>query len=186
MSYCLGSTKAKINISISEKLIETIKFDKPPINVNLQHGQTAQVQGAGLDLNNCGQFNNYQIIEYSGFVVLVSTSVATPSSNSAGFCSGLKPSVNGVLTPGTNDVYHPSATIVRQYSSDWILTVVDSLGRIIVKKYSTEPTYTVACGDECPEGFCKCIIPEYPGYCCLDCNSAAASIRSITNSLRGR
>lgn len=46
-------------------------------------------------------------------------------------------------------------------------------------------SFHVTCGD-CPEGFCKCIIPEYPGYCCLDCNAAAASIRSITNELKGK
>ncbi|MCC5625111.1 hypothetical protein LC574_29075, partial [Nostoc sp. CHAB 5715] len=46
--------------------------------------------------------------------------------------------------------------------------------------------FKVSCGDECPEGFCKCPIPEYPGYCCLDCASIAASIRAITNGLRAK
>lgn len=46
--------------------------------------------------------------------------------------------------------------------------------------------FVVTCDDDCPEGFCKCIIPEYPGYCCLDCNATAASIRAITNDLRGK
>lgn len=54
------------------------------------------------------------------------------------------------------------------------------------KDTTIPPKYEVACGEECPEGFCKCITPEYPGYCCLDCNSTAASIRAITNDLKGK
>lgn len=46
--------------------------------------------------------------------------------------------------------------------------------------------YKVSCGDGCPEGFCKCPSPEYPGYCCLDCSAIAGSIHAITNELRGR
>ncbi|MEH2331569.1 hypothetical protein [Nostoc sp.] len=46
--------------------------------------------------------------------------------------------------------------------------------------------YNVSCGNECPEGFCKCIIPEYPGYCCLDCSATATQIREITNDLRAK
>jgi hypothetical protein len=45
--------------------------------------------------------------------------------------------------------------------------------------------YTVACG-RCPPGTCECKIDAYPGYCCLDCNSTAASIRTITNELRAK
>ncbi|QHG15810.1 hypothetical protein [Nostoc sp. ATCC 53789] len=54
------------------------------------------------------------------------------------------------------------------------------------KEGEIPPKYTVACGDGCPEGFCRCTTPGYPGYCCLDCNSTAASIRFITNDLKGR
>ncbi|WP_218964710.1 hypothetical protein [Nostoc linckia] len=46
--------------------------------------------------------------------------------------------------------------------------------------------YKVSCGDECPEGFCKCPSPEYPGYCCLDCTATAASIHAITDDLKVR
>lgn len=43
----------------------------------------------------------------------------------------------------------------------------------------------VACGD-CPPGYCRCVIPEYPGYCCLDCNATAEQIKVITNELRSK
>lgn len=39
--------------------------------------------------------------------------------------------------------------------------------------------YKVACGDECPPGMCKCPIPQYPGYCCLDCAQVAARINNL-------
>ncbi|MBC6436215.1 hypothetical protein FM036_45630 [Nostoc sp. HG1] len=58
--------------------------------------------------------------------------------------------------------------------------------RIIFKDQSmASVTFSVSCGD-CPEGFCRCVIPEYPGYCCLDCNATAAKIRTITNELRSK
>lgn len=186
MIYCIGASKATITVSINNQIVEKVISNLPAVNVNLQHGQTAQIQGAGVDLNNCGQLNNYAIREYNGFLTFVAISVVTPASNPAGFCSGLKPAVNGETTSGTDDVYHSSAKIIRQYSSDWVLTVIDSAGRIITREYLIEPTYTVACDDECPEGFCKCLTPEYPGYCCLNCASTAASIRTITNELRGK
>ena len=45
--------------------------------------------------------------------------------------------------------------------------------------------YDVQC-TKCPEGTCECPTPNYPGYCCLDCASTAASIRAITNNLRAK
>lgn len=64
-----------------------------------------------------------------------------------------------------------------------IIQIISSTGQIFTKTGECPIEYTVICGDECPEGSCKCITPGYPGYCCLDCGSAAASIRAITNSL---
>ncbi|MEH2169333.1 MAG: hypothetical protein V7K41_22280 [Nostoc sp.] len=64
------------------------------------------------------------------------------------------------------------------------IQIIDSMGRIFSKTSECPIKYTVACGDDCPEGFCKCEISEYPGYCCLNCNATARSIRDITNNLR--
>ena len=36
--------------------------------------------------------------------------------------------------------------------------------------------YTVACGEECPEGFLKCESTSYPGYCCISCNELKAQV----------
>lgn len=40
-------------------------------------------------------------------------------------------------------------------------------------------SFTVACGDECPEGYCKIDCETYPGYCCLN----EAKIKSLSNQL---
>lgn len=66
------------------------------------------------------------------------------------------------------------------------IQIIDSVGRIFSKIGECPIEYTVSCDDDCPEGFCKCEIAEYPGYCCLDCNSIARSIRDITNDLRAK
>jgi hypothetical protein len=65
-----------------------------------------------------------------------------------------------------------------------IIQIVNSSGNSFVKQGECPIKYTVACDDGCPEGFCKCSSPEYPGYCCLDCNATANEIRSITQSLK--
>lgn len=45
-------------------------------------------------------------------------------------------------------------------------------------------TFSVACGDECPEGTTKCLKSDYPGYCCLPCAPIAAEIKAIASQIR--
>ncbi|MCC5626855.1 hypothetical protein LC613_01070 [Nostoc sphaeroides CHAB 2801] len=66
-----------------------------------------------------------------------------------------------------------------------VIRIVDSQGTLIHEE-ENECDYQVACDERCPEGFCECPSSTYPGYCCLDCAFAAASIRAITNELRGK
>ncbi|MEH2302865.1 MAG: hypothetical protein V7K88_28785 [Nostoc sp.] len=40
--------------------------------------------------------------------------------------------------------------------------------------------FTVACGDECPNGYCKIDCETYPGYCCIN----EAEIKSLSNQLK--
>ena len=40
-------------------------------------------------------------------------------------------------------------------------------------------SFTVACGDECPDGYCKIECETYPGYCCIN----EAEIKSLSNQL---
>lgn len=62
--------------------------------------------------------------------------------------------------------------------------VTDATGKIFERTESTCPEVYVTCGDECPPGMCKCPSDAYPGYCCLDCSSVAASLRQIANQAR--
>ncbi|MEH2322052.1 MAG: hypothetical protein V7K32_00315 [Nostoc sp.] len=80
---------------------------------------------------------------------------------------------SAVFTPNSQRIYR--------------IKVLDTTGKVIFENFketNTPPKYQVACGVACPEGFCKCEIPEYPGYCCLDCAFTAASIHAITNELK--
>ena len=49
--------------------------------------------------------------------------------------------------------------------------------------------FTVACGDNCPDGYMRCEKPEYPGYCCIPCdeirNGIVAAISEIRSKNRG-
>ena len=45
--------------------------------------------------------------------------------------------------------------------------------------------FTVACID-CPDGQCKCVSTNYPGYCCLPCSQVALEIASITAIARSK
>lgn len=46
------------------------------------------------------------------------------------------------------------------------------------------PTYNVVCGDNCPEGSCKCKTNTYPYYCCLDCSKVERRLNSLVNLAR--
>lgn len=73
---------------------------------------------------------------------------------------------------------------VANPSSDLCEIKISANGNVIFQAHGKCPvSFTVACGDACPPGFCKCPSPGYPGYCCLDCKATAASIHAITNDL---
>lgn len=177
MSYCSGKTKAIVAVTAEG---ETIKYlvNNPPIDVELIQKYISVVTGQGLNLDNCGGLNNYGSTTYDGYVDLVGVTVSN--------CFGSKPSVDGILSPGFDDVYYSPTVSVSHSPGEWELTITNTSGLAHRIRYPSKPMYKVSCDDECPEGFCKCVIPEYPGYCCLDCTATAASIRSIINDLRVR
>ncbi len=63
------------------------------------------------------------------------------------------------------------------------LKVKNSQGTEIFKADVKDCNYTVACGDNCPEGFCKCPKNSYPGYCCLSCASTANAILNLASKV---
>jgi hypothetical protein len=65
-----------------------------------------------------------------------------------------------------------------------LIKITDSQNIIYQETGNRKPSYRVGCGDNCPEGFCKCEISEYPGYCCLNCTETAQKINNIANKIR--
>lgn len=52
------------------------------------------------------------------------------------------------------------------------ITIKDSTGATVFSRSGDCPvSFTVSCGDECPEGYCKCPTLKYPGYCCCKCSN---------------
>jgi hypothetical protein len=182
MSYCDGATKATITIFLNGQVKEKIISNAPGINITVQHGVAAQIQGEGLNSNTCGGLGNFAVREYVGFVELVGFTYQNPISGKQ--CPALKFLLNGIWVNPDLDVYYPgNASILRQYSPDWVLSVTDSSGKIITRKYPTEPKYTIACDDDCPKGSHKCTHKKYPGYCCVSCKEVADRLKNMANKV---
>jgi hypothetical protein len=81
---------------------------------------------------------------------------------------------NGVDTGehfGTAGWYSVQITDVIYGSDKYQMQIFDKNQTMIYQQnFNNQPQYTVACDDECPEGYCKCECIHYPGYCCYDKN----------------
>ncbi len=51
------------------------------------------------------------------------------------------------------------------------------------KANESPPKYTVACGENCPEGSHKCTHKAYPGYCCVPCKEVGNRLKNIANKV---
>lgn len=174
MAFCTGKTKAIIAVTSDG---ETIKYivSNPPVDVTLIQKHVTVVTGQGLDLGNCGGLNNYGSITYDGYVEMVGITVTG--------CSGLKPSVDGVLSPGISDVYYAPTVSISRSLGDWELTITNTEGVVHKIRYSNKPVYQVSCDDDCPEGSHKCKHDKYPGYCCVPCKEVAQRINNIAKKV---
>ncbi|MEH2146252.1 hypothetical protein [Nostoc sp.] len=118
-------------------------------------------------------FGNVQIGEW--ICSFVDGNGVTVTGRATGYYPNDLPVLTKILIPG--DI--PLDIVYR-------IDVKDSSGHLLFTDSGKAPCdYDVACGN-CPEGFCECPSPGYPGYCCLDCHEVAANIRSITNDLRSK
>ncbi|MDZ7953336.1 hypothetical protein [Nostoc sp. DedQUE09] len=71
----------------------------------------------------------------------------------------------------------------KVYFGGYKLTATDARGIKIQRTYDQEPKYTVACGDNCPEGSHKCTHKKYPGYCCVPCKEVGDRLKNIANKV---
>lgn len=77
-----------------------------------------------------------------------------------------------------------SASIGLKFAgSNCKITIVDAANHTFKDIGLSPVNYTVACGDDCPDGYCKCHTTKYPGYCCLDCKKVANQINNLTQRL---
>ncbi|MDZ8108986.1 MAG: hypothetical protein RM338_25640 [Nostoc sp. DedQUE12a] len=173
MAFCSGKSKAIVAVTSNG---ETLKYiiDNPPVDVILIPKDVSIVSGQGLNVDNCGGLNNYGSITYNGYVEMVGITV--------GNCNGLKPSVDGVLSPGTDDVYYPPTVSISR-SVVWELTISNTGGVAHRIRYPNKPVYEVSCDDDCPEGSHKCTHNKYPGYCCVPCKEVANRINNIAQKV---
>ena len=87
----------------------------------------------------------------------------------------------GYVAPYDNGVQLPTSWATSAGS----ITLVSSESEYISARNATAVDIgdCTKCIAVCPEGFCKCIIPEYPGYCCLDCKATGDRLKNIANKV---
>lgn len=64
------------------------------------------------------------------------------------------------------------------------IIVTNEAGAIYKSKKGSKCDFKIACDDECPPGFIKCLKPSYPGYCCIDCSEIKSEIAALRGALK--
>lgn len=81
--------------------------------------------------------------------------------------SGL--TIKGVVT-NTIRIYCSVDVTLQWRWGGWKIRILDNANNLFEDNGSNAPTFKVACGEDCPPGYCKCDCVNYPGYCCYDNN----------------
>ena len=66
------------------------------------------------------------------------------------------------------------------------ITILNNNVKIFSDSGQCSCNYTVACGNECPDGYVKCHSDSYPGYCCLPCNDIEDRIDALTQLAKSK
>ncbi|MEH2065140.1 MAG: hypothetical protein V7K50_23250 [Nostoc sp.] len=179
MGSCDGSKTAKITISGDGNTI-VFTSNNPPVDVEVLEGRYtvsySHQMGSPID----------QTFDFAVESVTVSPAGQTYE-NGAGTRACPIPSIIDNRIFSDFDNYYPDNTGNCSYlvkSKGYTLSVTDATGKAFTRGFNSRPTFVVTCEDDCPLGTCKCHTDAYPGYCCNDCNSTAAQIQAITNTMR--
>ena len=200
-TYCtIDNTKAVISVTKNGQTLKIVS-NNPPISTtcknNLDAPDCTAMRVVVNTLDNKG--NRETIIKTAdapigGLRIESSSKILSLQCRGtpAGSCIPFGWYVIGDLT-GTSTFFYVSATIESitlvsgnnptQPTQKGII-IKDKTGAVIYDDDAADCNVNVQCDDDCPTGTYKCSSPIYPGYCCLDCNATAASIRAITNDLR--
>jgi hypothetical protein len=211
MSLCGGKSKAKVSITKPDGSKEIYEFQNTPIDVSCSFYSKDFVyehdMKSPMSISFGAEIKNFESLGGSWVI-------NTKDGTTAGCPTQTYNPIGQRLAdadPGSGDVIHVSGSSIysdfdksgrgENYYGDnagvcryrvvlksdtSTLKVVDNTGSVknlIVKSCGD---YQVSCDEDCPEGFCKCPSPNYPGYCCLDCASTVSDIRVIARELRSK
>lgn len=196
MEFCKNAVKAIIEIVGIEKLTSL----QPPIQINYSRNPDIKCfKVIGYDYyNRYAPF--YQCARTAEIVQGEKFGAIDVSQFPHKNVYGCVPFFDGSpWFPGVQGRYQKGATIkvVSSESEPGVLNsscnsclqscsieIKDKSGIIFTKNFAVCPDYKVSCDDDCPTGFCKCIINKYPGYCCLDCRKVAAQINNLATKCK--
>ncbi|GAX43440.1 hypothetical protein NIES4075_44530 [Tolypothrix sp. NIES-4075] len=210
MSYCANKTKAVVKFNFSDKKEKIFESEKVPIEVIA--GLADDTLKATVNYSNGFPGEQLQTFNFTidapsdvpqGLqtppeIYLVSgywDDWGTIGNYSTGY--GIIKSYGGNSPPikiGTGYSVKGTVVNVRPYECfarcelQWrwggCKIIISSQGMKLYEETGDCPVnFKVSCDDDCPEGTMKCEIPQYPGYCCLPCETKS-EIAALTALVR--
>lgn len=199
MSYCKIGEKATITYYKESNYRETLVITNTPVDVQFERiaGNCWRFFGTGDDKFVSGGSRPDQRYE-----VFVNGNKPSYINNPSDARPGVRPVMDGnaVFPVG---YYYISDYGFQRVNSDTptpgvltggscritgnevncVITISDSKGNTYKDNALCEKSFTVSCGDECPEGYCKCASTNYPGYCCLPCSEVKSGLLAIARNI---
>lgn len=190
MSYCVNATKATVDFKLGATKDGMVVEKNLPVTIETQtHPPNSykfryQFRGCPGDRQQVGcwtigaNFSNRYPWEIGNqpsegdFFVSIFTLSGEPVQESGQHSQCPVCPIVRIRDSGTGAVILDNLSSGSWEPFECALTVKDSTGAIVFERSGECPIdFTVACGDECPPGYCKCPTLKYPGYCCCKCSN---------------
>ncbi|MEH2456537.1 hypothetical protein [Nostoc sp.] len=190
MSYCNLGDKATITYQFAKEQPITYESNISPIDITTDKASPSTTgnynsQGYQITFNSPqGAYAQIQftVIDYQLYTIggnnfirwIPCGSVSFPKNPDGSLAGGA--TITSPLVIDTS-VHCPTVAIDDNKCE---IKVLNS-GKILFSAQGNCPvTFNVACGDECPNGYCKIDCETYPGYCCI----SEAEIQGFINRLK--
>lgn len=179
MTYCNGAIKATVIIRESGAIVEQIQIDRSlPISVSCAPSNPCGVSGIWAFNYTAERVPGVFQFSFEGrsLEAVFFRSYPSPGCwNGTAWglyasCGGAERTVLDVFSCGSGQVSMSNLTFTPDEADG--LEIRDSQGALVYQRSVSECDFSVGCGDECPEGYCKCKTLKYPGYCCCKCSKA--------------
>ncbi len=192
MLYCEGKTKAIIKYVASSGQEIKHEFLQVPIEIDCADvPRTGRfiytVRASGYNFGTCTPIGDRAF----GLTVVADSYAISSAPPLGGYETCIFNDYNFyIATEKVNTFLGTSDAIITSianpnYSPGGKYLTIKFQGSEIFKTQVKNCDYSVTCDDECPEGYLKCVIPEYPGYCCIPCDDIKSGIIGITAILKG-